>query len=89
MYFQLVDAATAVGTASSKGEALLRLADYDKVYFGRAHIYVLDNKVGYAKKKFYWNAHELVETEEFPSRAISEWALELSQSCKESLELVR
>jgi hypothetical protein len=86
MYFQLVDAAAAVGTSNSKAQAVERLSEFDRIYFGRAHIYVLDKNVADAKIKFYWNAHELIDKENFPSRNISKYALLLSTSCKNSLE---
>jgi hypothetical protein len=89
LYFQLVDAAAAVGTANSRKEAIAKLNEFDRIYFGKAHVFVLDENVRRAKIKFYWNVHELINTEHFPSRKISLLALDLSSSCKDSLASVK
>lgn len=88
LYFELISAASAVGASTSREEAIGKFADYTKIYFGKAHIFVLDDDVHNAKIEFYDGVKPLLLTEEFPSRKISKIGLNLAEHCKESLKKI-
>ena len=86
MYFELINSAAAVGAATSRVEAQEKFSAYTTIYFGKAHVYVIDDAVYDAKKEFYYKTKDLIATEEFPSRKISLIGYELAKRCRESLE---
>jgi hypothetical protein len=87
VYGQLVDAAAAVGSSLSKEEALEKLRLFDTIYFGRAHIFVIDDAVTDGKIEFYRLAHQEVLKEEFPSRNLQKHALQLADICRQALDI--
>lgn len=85
VYYQLVDAASAVANSRTKAEAITNAQRYATLYFGKAHIFAIDKSVADAKIAFYTAMAGALAKNEFPSYELQASTLALSHACKEVL----
>ncbi len=64
-YYKLVDTATAVAYSKNKADANQKAAKFSTLYFGRAHIFVVDYDVRKAKEAFYGELDDALKSGAF------------------------
>ena len=87
LYYELVDAAAAVGSSLTKDEALRNAQKYSILYFGRAHIFVIDPEVVTGKEAFHKAMENALQEGVFPSKQLQLDALSLAMDCANVLHI--
>jgi hypothetical protein len=85
VYYELVDAAASVAMSHTKKEAERNAAKYSTLYFGKAHIFVIDQSVNKAKIAFRSAMLDALKAGTFPSAALQSAPLDLARACSEVL----
>ncbi|CAB1083658.1 hypothetical protein D1AOALGA4SA_11200 [Olavius algarvensis Delta 1 endosymbiont] len=92
-YYELVDAATAIAYSKNKEDAHQKAAKFNTLYFGRAHIFVVDHVVKKAKLAFYSQLDDALKSGDFwsegtaSSEDLRRKAVELRNACREALNV--
>jgi len=85
VYYEMVDAAATVATSLDARDAELKAARFKALYFGKAHIAVVDEDVLNAKVNFYTALQSALKSGTWPTKVLYSSALELSTACQEAL----
>jgi hypothetical protein len=85
VYYELVDAASAVANSLSKAEASVNAQRYATLYYGKAHIFAIDPTVAQAKIVYFTAMRTALEKGVFPSTDLQASSLALSSACKDVL----
>lgn len=85
LYYQLVDAASAVANSSDPTEAKMNAQRYATLYYGKAHIFAIDPTVNNAKISFFKAMNSALVKGEFPSSDLRANSLALATVCKDVL----
>ena len=85
VYYELVDAAAAVATSRTRQEVERNATKYSTLYYGKAHIFVIDQSVYEAKVAFYSAIADALKMGEFPSYSLQALSLKLASTCREVL----
>lgn len=86
IYYELVDTAARASASLSKADAERNAADYWRMYFGKAHIAVVDPSVLAAKTKFARGLVEALKRGNFPTTDLEGDVLELAEACQQVLK---
>jgi hypothetical protein len=85
IYYELVDAAAGVSSSIDKSDAEKNAARFWRLYFGKAHIAVMDDNVYKAKKQFGRDLVKVMEKGTFPTEDLEGSTLALSRACQSVL----
>jgi hypothetical protein len=87
VYFDLVDAGSAVANSTSKDEAEKAAAHYYTIYFGRAHALTVDRAVWDAKVAYGDEIDKAIERGVFPSAVLQEKVQDLDRAVREAMHV--
>lgn len=82
IYYELVDAAAAVSASLDKADAERNAARYWRLYYGKAHIAVIDEAVHKAKHAFALELEAAMKRGAFPTKDLQSAALVLARECR-------
>lgn len=85
VYYELVDAAATVASSLSKADGEKHAAHFYALYFGKAHVAVIDSTVYDAKKQFSHALQRALAAGAWPTDDLDMPALELSKACQKVL----
>lgn len=85
VYFELVDSAATVASSVNKADAEKNSARFYALYFGKAHIAVVEDAVYTAKKKFSRALQAALAAGKWPNDDLDMPALNLSKACSVAL----
>lgn len=85
IYYDLVDAAAAVSASTDKAEVDRNAARYWRLYYGKAHIAVIDASVYRAKVEFGKELKAAMERGAFPTHDLEGSTLELARAARDVL----
>lgn len=85
IYYELVDAAAGVSASLDKADAERNAARYWRIYYGKAHIAVIDDAVHDAKVAFARDLREVMKRGKFPTDELEGPTLMLSRAARDVL----